>query len=150
MSAAVAPDRTVTVCRLASSGSTAASGSAIAVMVEPRPDSPVRTNEPIRAAGANHDQREQDHQQSGSHASACLTPLRIEIVLQDHGGGDGVHLAGLPRAARVAALSAENRLGLAGAEPLIPQGDGHAQYTFGNAGKLRGATGLRALRSRRR
>jgi hypothetical protein len=71
----------------------------------------------------------------------------VQKVLQDDRGGDGVHLAALAQATRVAALAADDRLGLLGGLALVPQTDGYADHAGDNAGEVLRPPRLRSLRA---
>jgi hypothetical protein len=71
----------------------------------------------------------------------------IEVVLEDHRGGDRIDLALLAYATHIAALGARNVFSFLGAEALVPHLDGYADHAFGHAGEVLGTPGLATLRT---
>ena len=67
----------------------------------------------------------------------------VQVILEDDGGGDGVELAALAEAASVAALTANNCLGLLGRESFVPQRHGHTDHPSRYAGEVPRAPRLR-------
>src|SRR5947209_20506636 len=66
----------------------------------------------------------------------------VQVVLQDHRGGDRIEFTALAQTAHVAALGTGDLFGRFGAEPFVPHLHGDADDAFSNAGEVLGAAGL--------
>src|SRR5256885_1330110 len=71
----------------------------------------------------------------------------VQVVLEDHRGGDRIELPALAQATHVAFLVARDSFGFLGTETLVPHLDRDAQYALRHARKILSATGLAAVRA---